>query len=80
MLWKKYGIRLEDYERMYELQDGCCKICLREEEQLDVDHCHDTGIIRGLLCGLCNRGLGMLQENFIIIRRAAEYVLEKGNI
>lgn len=69
-----YGITLKDYERMYESQKGRCMICYSHKEKLHVDHCHETNRVRGLLCGTCNRGLGMFKDNFYYLDRAAEYL------
>lgn len=53
----KYGISLEDYNRLSEAQRGLCALCLRPSmnKKLAVDHDHKTGRIRGLLCVVCNR-------------------------
>ena len=66
---KLYGISLEDYDQMYEAQEGVCGICGNinsSGKRLCVDHNHDTGEVRGLLCTKCNYNLGwleMLQDN-----------------
>jgi len=80
-LRSRFGITLEDYERMYEEQGGVCAICGGRESDssgryinLTVDHCHGSGDVRGLLCNLCNRGIGMFGDDPDIMRRAAEYV------
>lgn len=73
-LLKKYGITLDDYEKMYLEQDGRCKLCLREEKLLFVDHCHATGKVRGLLCNSCNKALGLFHDNKDALRRAVDYV------
>ncbi len=54
---KRVGITVEDYERILADQGGVCGICLeprREYERLNIDHDHDTGRVRGLLCRRCN--------------------------
>jgi hypothetical protein len=69
-----YGISPEEFDRMLQEQDGRCKICNVEmhlvEERLKtggartaicVDHCHETGIVRGLICSACNKGSRVLQ-------------------
>ena len=60
LLFKKYGITLADYDSMCKLQNGQCKIC-KKEVNLVVDHCHQTGKVRGLLCAVCNLALGQLE-------------------
>ena len=65
----RFGISLEDYQRMFEAQNGVCAICGSEETgknrghniSLAVDHNHKTGEIRGLLCSKCNQGIGCLR-------------------
>ena len=69
-LKKRYGISLEDYEMMLVTQNSCCAICeileadyiRRKGRNFDVDHCHTTGKVRGLLCYRCNVVLGFLEE------------------
>lgn len=58
------------------LADGnfWCDICLISPTHLEVDHDHATGLIRGLLCGPCNTGLGMLRDSVINLQRAIEYL------
>lgn len=57
---KKYGLTAADLHDLYEDQDHCCGICGKEEdfETFHIDHDHHTGKVRGLLCPLCNIGLG----------------------
>lgn len=80
-LKKLYSITLEDYNRMYDEQNGRCKICRRHSAEfvkgLAVDHCHITGKVRGLLCGNCNTGIGNLKDDILILKSAIEY-LENG--
>ena len=79
---KKYGISLQDYNDMFATQEGCCSICGRHQvefkKSLHVDHCHDTGKVRELLCQSCNTGIGSLQDDPELLRVAIEY-LEKHN-
>lgn len=70
--WLKnaYGITIDDYNEMFENQDGCCAICDIHQKDLKrklfVDHCHKTGKVRGLLCYICNARLGTLEdEDFV---------------
>lgn len=73
-----YGITIDDYNAMFEEQQGCCAICQKHQSEfkksLHVDHNHKTGQIRGLLCHNCNLAIGRLQDNPVIISRALEYV------
>jgi len=77
-LKRNFNITLEIYNKFLEEQNYCCKICLKNNNEfkqaLSVDHCHKTGKIRGLLCYNCNRGIGLLQDDFKICMKAAEYL------
>ncbi len=75
----RYGITLTQYDAMIAKQDNRCLICGRTGEEaqrgrLVVDHCHTTGKIRGLLCGLCNVGLGSLGDSPALLIKAAQYL------
>jgi hypothetical protein len=61
MKWK-YNLTIEQYQAMNEAQNGQCGICLRVPRRLVVDHCHNTEVVRGLLCSGCNMALGMFQD------------------
>jgi hypothetical protein len=78
--FRRYGIEPDEYDRRFEQQGGVCKICLRPEpvarKGLSVDHCHLTGQIRGLLCTKCNSGIGLLEDDPNLIRRALDYLNE----
>lgn len=71
-----YGITLEDYDQMYLKQEGKCVICYRFQSVLNVDHCHDTLKIRGLLCDNCNKGLGCFKDKTIVLENAIKYLKE----
>lgn len=75
-LKRKFGISLDDYNLMFEKQQGLCAICNRPEKnkKLAVDHCHATGRVRGLLCSKCNQALGMLDDNIEFMRKAINYL------
>ena len=78
-LKRTYGTNLEHYNNLSEEQGGVCAICNQEcvsGRRLAVDHNHDTGEVRGLLCCMCNRGLGNLGDNIDRLRAAVLY-LEK---
>lgn len=67
-----------DREDLLLEQEGFCAICRVPEEELHrvfvIDHCHKTGIVRGLLCQTCNTGIGLLKDDPEFIRRAATYI------
>jgi hypothetical protein len=79
-LKNKFGITIEDYNQMFEYQDGRCGICGKHQSELSnplsVDHCHKTGKVRGLLCPKCNSGIGMLGDDLYGITLAMEYLQE----
>lgn len=71
-----YSMTLKEYNTLKRNQDGKCAICRTEVDRLEVDHCHTTGQVRGLLCGPCNRGIGMLQDSVEVLKSAARYLEE----
>ena len=81
-LKKSYGITLEDYDNMFELQEGKCAICEKHlnevksgrKKNLCVDHNYDTGEVRGLLCDKCNRGIGLLNDSVEVLKNAIKYL------
>lgn len=62
----KYGISIEDYNGLFEKQDGRCKVCRIHQSELSrrlcVDHDHKTGEVRGLLCNKCNTNIAELEK------------------
>ena len=79
-LKRRYGINTEEYNKLFRRQEGVCAICgnpCNTGNRLSVDHSHKTGIVRGLLCNACNRGLGMLQDSAELLRKAADYLEKK---
>lgn len=71
-LLRRYGLTQEDYETLAELQSHTCPICL-EVKKLVIDHNHETGEVRGLLCRACNASLGHLEKR-VWRRRAIAYL------
>ncbi len=80
---KLYGITIEDFDRMYNEQNGCCAICKRHstnfKKRLCVDHNHITGKARQLLCDDCNQAIGRFQENIEIMQEAINYIRKHNN-
>lgn len=74
ILRDKYGISLDDYEQMFNKQNGVCAICGIKREKLCIDHDHSTGIIRGLLCNKCNFALGLVDDNKETLQKMIEYI------
>lgn len=77
-LQRNYGISSITYAKMLEEQNGLCAICQGEcvRQTLSVDHNHDTGKVRGLLCDRCNRGLGYFKDDPQLIEAAINYLKE----
>ena len=73
MLKRKYGITHGEYLELHKQQNGGCALCFRQEEILHVDHNHDTGRVRGLLCHQCNWYLGTIDADPKIIDRIIKY-------
>lgn len=76
-----FGINEEIYDKMLLEQNNTCALCPATKSDstrpnLAVDHCHTTGRVRGLLCGKCNKGLGLFSDNVELLKRAINY-LEK---
>jgi|SRR5579859_2273975 len=83
-LKRRYGLSLEDYELMLEKQQGVCALCenppsARDRFILNVDHCHATSVVRGLLCIKCNTALGKFNDDPELLRKAATY-LERSRV
>lgn len=80
-LRRDLGMDLAEYERMWNAQLGCCAICgVRSGEspaskpRLQVDHDHSTGVVRGLLCSGCNRGIAGFRDDPTLIETAITYI------
>lgn len=78
----KYNLEYEDFISMFEKQNKSCKICKVKlvrvktniDESLCVDHCHKTNLVRGILCNLCNRGLGQFKDDILHMEKAIQYL------
>lgn len=71
----KFGITLDYYNELLNKQNGVCAICFKTDKRsLAVDHCHKTGRIRGLLCGKCNKALGLLNDDLATIEKIKDYL------
>lgn len=76
-LKRQYGLSVEGYDAMLASQDGVCAVCSRPPTpgiSLHVDHDHETGRIRGLLCFRCNNALGDMEDDPVLLRAAARYL------
>lgn len=81
---KRYGITIEDYDRMFDLQGGCCEICGKPrtdyKRSLHVDHDHSNGNLRGLLCVKCNSGIGYFNDDITLLEKAKAYLVKYGKL
>lgn len=81
-----YGISREQYDHLIISQNNRCKVCgdeprhVGKKTRLHVDHCHETGTIRGLLCHNCNVSLGLLKEDANRVRALLEYLARNGKV
>ena len=79
-LMRNYGITEAEYNDLFLEQDGHCAICSTHVSEMDrslaVDHCHETGLVRGLLCMQCNTSLGNLGDSIELLKRAIAYLEE----
>jgi len=77
----KYGLSKRDYNVMLIRQRSVCAICERHNGKIDlaVDHCHETGLVRGLLCRRCNMMIGQSEDSVDVLNRAAKYLENSRN-
>ena len=75
------GITPEELVDRFERQECCCAICKQSIKLMDsaIDHNHDTGEFRGVLCKKCNRALGMFGDSISILKSATHYLLDFGS-
>lgn len=85
-LWRNYKMTDAEFNELWDIQSGQCAICSvkllprgRQPNAVAVDHNHDTGAVRGLLCRSCNHGLGHFRDSPNILQSAAEYLENRGN-
>lgn len=73
---RRYGLSVERYESLLKGCNGLCEICSMSQTAINlaVDHDHITGVVRGLLCGNCNRAIGIFQDSPELLERAAAYL------
>lgn len=81
---RKYGLTLESYSAMLLSQNCQCKICGKSTKELGkrlgVDHRHDNGKVRGLLCVTCNLAIGYLKDSPELAKKTFEYIVKDGDI
>jgi len=75
-LRKWFDLSVEDFDKIMEYQGGVCFICKRppkDGRRLAVDHCHKTGLVRGLLCAFCNRAIALFRDDLARFQNTVEY-------
>jgi hypothetical protein len=82
IMLRDYGISVDDYETILLKQKNGCAICgqIPTNKKLTVDHDHKTGQVRGLLCSLCNMGLGLFKDNVSRLATAIQYLSSSGGV
>ena len=82
-LRKLYSMTLVDFDQMLASQKGRCRICGTDKPghkgRFCVDHNHNTGEVRGILCHKCNTALGLLQDSPSLLQSARDYLLKEGH-
>lgn len=74
-----YGITENDYDKMFLKQNGKCAICKKEsDKKFNIDHCHEIGKVRGLLCWSCNMAIGYFKDNINSLNNAIKYLKNYG--
>ncbi|QRV53519.1 endonuclease VII domain-containing protein [Streptomyces californicus] len=76
---RRYGLTARELAGIRERQGGRCAVCKTPDERLFVDHNHVSGAVRGLLCGTCNSGIGMLKDSPTVLEAAAAYLRAAGH-
>ena len=83
-MFEVYGLTPEGFKILHEKQRGLCAICERPQtsncrkQQLNIDHCHKTRKVRGLLCDKCNIAIGLLGDDVKLLRSAIRYLRSHG--
>ena len=74
---KRYGLTIQQKQQLIDLQEQKCAICkdnLKDTHDVCVDHDHQTGAVRGILCRKCNLGLGHFEDNTSLLKSAVKYL------
>ena len=85
-LWTRYGMTPPERDELMKSQHGRCAICdimlkptlPRTPQSAHIDHCHKSGLVRGMLCIKCNTMLGLIGDDPLILERAGTYIKEQG--
>lgn len=74
-LQEVFNLTEKKWQKIWDFQKGLCAMCRKHMKKPNVDHCHKTGLIRGLLCNLCNRNLGRFRDSIELLQAAISYLL-----
>lgn len=70
----RYGMSNEEFDILKNEQNGKCKLCGLNMKKPNVDHCHKTGKVRGIICMKCNAGLGLFNDDVELLKKAIQYL------
>ena len=70
----RYGLTADEYDAVIAKANGACELCAATDRKLVLDHCHATGVIRGVLCTACNTSIGKLGDTSKSLLRAVAYL------
>lgn len=76
---KKFGLTIQQYEEMLQQQNSVCAICAEKcisGKRLAVDHCHETGKVRQLLCRRCNQSMGKFNDDPVLLQKVVDYLVK----
>jgi len=75
--FRRYGLTEDEYNKIFDLQDRRCAVCLTDtpsSKGWQIDHCHASGQVRGILCMYCNTGLGSFSDDIVRLQSAIQYL------
>ncbi len=77
----RYSMLVSEFEALWEKQRGACSICgmLFEDDNYRIDHDHETGRVRGLLCASCNTAMGLFKDAPAVLLNAVRYLVQNGD-
>lgn len=81
LLKHRYGMAPEEFDSLLVQQNGECAVCRSPDPGASwhIDHCHETEVVRGILCQRCNMALGLFADDPIILEQAIKYLTRGGN-
>lgn len=75
---RRYGLTVAQFRELVAQHGETCAVCGQESDKMHIDHCHATGKVRGMLCAMCNLGLGYFSDDTDRLLRAVAYLRERG--